>query len=275
MESNKATVLSKAKLASLLTTDFIGRELVEIYKEIDSTNLRARELGLKGEKEGALIVTETQTAGRGRLGRVWHSPAGLNLYFSILLRPGIPSEEIPLITLFAGLGIAEAVGKVTGITPDIKWPNDLLLNGRKIAGMLAEMEFQPPDDPVVVLGIGLNVNMPPDKLPEDLSKTAGSLLIATGREWDRHVLLAEILKGIEANYMELTSGGVAGLLERYRDVCFTLGAKVKMSKGADIVVGTAVDVDQMGQLVVKRDADGILESFNAGETTIIKPGRKK
>ena len=145
--------------------------------------------------EGALVVAEEQTAGRGRLGRSWFAPAGTSLLCSLQLRPDTPTERLPELTGVAARACADAIAALTGLEPALKFPNDVLVGGRKVAGILAEAR-----DGRVVLGVGINVNLPADELPEDVDRPATSLLVETGRELDRAELLAELLEQLERRY---------------------------------------------------------------------------
>jgi BirA family biotin operon repressor/biotin-[acetyl-CoA-carboxylase] ligase len=145
--------------------------------------------------EGALVVAEEQTAGRGRLGRSWFAPAGTSLLCSLQLRPDTPTERLPELTGVAARACADAIAALTGLEPALKFPNDVLVGGRKVAGILAEAR-----DGRVVLGVGINVNVPADELPEDVDRPATSLLVETGRELDRAELLAELLERLERHY---------------------------------------------------------------------------
>jgi BirA family transcriptional regulator, biotin operon repressor / biotin---[acetyl-CoA-carboxylase] ligase len=145
--------------------------------------------------EGALVVAEEQTAGRGRLGRSWFAPAGTSLLCSLQLRPDTPTERLPELTGVAARACADAIAALTGLEPALKFPNDVLVGGRKVAGILAEAR-----DGRVVLGVGINVNLPADELPEDVDRPATSLLVETGRELDRAELLAELLERLERRY---------------------------------------------------------------------------
>ena len=145
--------------------------------------------------EGALVVAEEQTAGRGRLGRSWFAPAGTSLLCSLQLRPDTPTERLPELTGVAARACADAIAALTGLEPALKFPNDVLVGGRKVAGILAEAR-----DGRIVLGVGINVNLPADELPEDVDRPATSLLVETGRELDRAELLAELLERLERRY---------------------------------------------------------------------------
>jgi BirA family biotin operon repressor/biotin-[acetyl-CoA-carboxylase] ligase len=154
-----------------------------------------------GAPEGALVAADEQTAGRGRLGRRWLAPAGTSLLCSLQLRPAMPSERLPELTVVAARACAEAIAALTGLEPELKFPNDLLVGGRKVAGILAEAREQR-----VVLGIGVNVNVPAEELPQEVDRPATSLLVETGRELDRAELLAELLERLERRYDDWVSG---------------------------------------------------------------------
>lgn len=262
--------LSVELLQGRLQTRVLGRALIEIHRQIDSTNNRARALGLAGAAEGALVLAETQTAGRGRRGRHWHSPPGLNLYFSLLLRPLLPPEETPLVTLAAGLGSAEAVRRLSGLLASIKWPNDVLLGERKLAGILTEMEPGSGRASFVVLGVGLNVNLRARDLPPELAERAGSLFMAADRFWDRVEVLAVLLEEIEGVYQDLISGGRDRLIKRYRDFCRTIGREIRIVQGEAAWEGRALTVDDRGALVVRRSSDGRVITVNAGEVMEVR-----
>ena len=223
--------LTAPGLAQALTTSILGRPGIEIHPVLDSTNERIKQLGLNGAEEGTIVLAETQTSGRGRLGRVWHSPAGLNIYHSILLRPALSPAACALLPLMAGLAGARAIGRVTGMPPVVKWPNDLLFAGRKVAGILSEMELRGPEVLFVVLGVGINVNLNREDLPADLQDQAGSIRMATGRRWNRTDILAAFLGELEAAYLALQAGQKQVLLDAYRAACITLGSSGSVHSG--------------------------------------------
>jgi len=265
--------LTAESIRRFLNTSVLGRAEIEIHAEIGSTNARARDLAQAGAAEGALVLAESQTAGRGRLGRSWHSPAGRNLYFTLVLKPPCAPPETALIPLTAGLAGAEAIGRLTGVRPDVKWPNDLRLGGRKIAGILSEMECRGPKVRFVVLGVGLNVNMTAEDLPPELAEQAGSLRLAFGRAFDRAQVLAAFLDGFEPRYRALLSGGRAEILEGYRRVCQTLGSRVQYALGNELVTGTAEEIDGQGNLLVRRETDGRMIRITAGDVSLLAAGR--
>ncbi|MEW6266547.1 MAG: biotin--[acetyl-CoA-carboxylase] ligase [Thermodesulfobacteriota bacterium] len=261
------TTLSESRLNTILETKRLGRGLIEVHQSLDSTNARAKFLSRAGAGEGALIVAETQTSGRGRLGRSWHSPPGKNLYFSLILKP-VPVDDPPLLTLAAGLAVAEALDRMAGRTPELKWPNDLLFDGLKTAGILTELETGSDGSRWAILGVGLNVNLEVADLPSELAGRAGSLMIATGCSWDRHEVLAALLKEIEEVYFKLASDGRAETLTRYRRLCRTIGQRITITTGGQSLDGLASGVDEHGRLIVIRHSDGRRLSFAGGEVTL-------
>lgn len=200
--------------------------------------------------EGALAVADVQTAGRGRLGRSWEAPPGKALLCSILLRP--PADrKLPQIALVAGVAVADAIERLTDLTPQIKWPNDVLLRRTKVCGILAEAR-----EGVVVLGIGVNVNQSRDELPAG----AGSLLTATGREWDRAALLDAVLEALGQRYADWLSGGLDAVYEGLAPRDFLRGRRVSV----DGASGTALRIDRDGRLELEV-AHGEVRAIESGE----------
>ena len=257
-----------------LRTHVFGKGMVEIHDRIDSTNQRAIDLGRGGAPEGTLVLAENQSAGRGRYGRSWHSPSQTNLYLSIILRPDMESSVPSLITLAAGLGAVRALSEVTALPVRVKWPNDLILNNRKLAGILAELEVTGPGAPFVVLGIGVNVNIDADQWPKDLTEKAISLKTAMEKDADRSYVLAVLLNELEQEYMELKQGRTDELLNRYRRACITLNTKVTVVSATNSVTGIALDVDDQGRLMVQQPGQGVLH-LDAGEVTLSVPQKNK
>ena len=192
-------VMSEEELKSLLTgkTQWAGQEIY-YYSDTDSTNIRAKELGEKGAPHGTLVVAGQQSKGRGRRGRGWESPPGSSIYMSILLRPGFLPARAPMLTLVMAYSTAEALRAETGAKVRIKWPNDIVLNGKKLVGILTEMSTEIDYINHVVIGVGVNVNMA--SFSEEIAKTATSLRIETGQIIKRSTLIVEIMKHFEKNY---------------------------------------------------------------------------
>jgi BirA family biotin operon repressor/biotin-[acetyl-CoA-carboxylase] ligase len=259
---------SLSDLPNNLSTTIFGQNMVEIYDCLDSTNLRAKELGRQSAPEGALVVADQQTGGRGRLGRTWHSPSGSGLYFSLVLRPAKYGFHLPLITLATGLGVARGLERVCGLRPGVKWPNDLLLGSLKCCGILAETEFPGSGDMFTVLGIGINVNQTPEEFPPPLSLQATSIMMATGKPWNRVVVLSAVLAEVESNYLKLAAGGEQEIVDEYKIFCVTLGKSVEVRGGPRNFQGMAVGIEATGQLLVREHISNILYSVDAGEVTI-------
>jgi BirA family biotin operon repressor/biotin-[acetyl-CoA-carboxylase] ligase len=264
--------LSIDRLAEGLgTAQVIGAGRIELHRRIGSTNDRIRELARAGTAAGAVAAAETQTGGRGRRGRTWHSPAGAGLYFSVLLRPTIPPDMLPLITIAAGVGAAEAVESLAGRTPDLKWPNDLLMDGLKIGGILTEIEFNGDAPDFVVVGLGINVNLDVADLEPELVGAAGSLSMALGRPLDRTSLLIALLGGLERAWLDLCAGRRDALLERYRRKCFLIGERVTARIGERTVEGWAEDVDRWGRLMLRSSERDALIPLSGGEVFQVRP----
>ena len=237
-----------------------GRQTL-YYESVASTNDVARSLADGGAPEGCVVVGETQSAGRGRLGRSWESPAGAGLYVSTILRPD--ASVVPLVTIAAGVALARGIETATGLRADLKWPNDLCLGGRKVAGILAEGTPR-----YVVLGFGINVI--PAAYPPEVASRATSLEAERGQAVDRGALLVECLSALSAQYSNLRSGNESLVLDEWRTrAASTLLRRVRW-KGADgadeaAVEGTAEDIDRAGALLV-RTHDGVIRVIS-GEVT--------
>lgn len=237
------------------------------YDEIESTNLEAKSLALDGAPEGTVVIAETQTAGRGRLGRRWVSPAGKGLLFSVLLRPPIPMADAHLLTLVAAVATAEATERQSGVDVAIKWPNDLYVAERKVGGILLEVSGEQDEVDWVVAGIGLNVNTEYSELPVALRRSAVSLRMAGGAPVDRSELLARILLALETHYVQAVRTGFEQALAgfRSRDYLRTRTISVQTREGA--VVGEATGIDDRGALLVELPHRHV-RRFHAGDVTL-------
>jgi BirA family biotin operon repressor/biotin-[acetyl-CoA-carboxylase] ligase len=245
------------------------RPFIEHHRQIASTNDRARELAHLGYGEGTLVVAESQQAGRGRLGRSWASPPGGGVYFSLILRPRALPSAAPGITLLAGVAACDAVRAVSGAEPRIKWPNDLLIGSRKVAGILTEMEADRGRIHHVVLGIGINANTRPAEFPPDLVDRATSLLTETSTPVCRAELLGRVILEIENRYDAFLRGQFQSVLEAWRSRSATLGREVRVEAGGRTVVGEAQDVDLDGALLV-RGENGVVHRVSFGEVTHLR-----
>jgi BirA family transcriptional regulator, biotin operon repressor / biotin---[acetyl-CoA-carboxylase] ligase len=253
------------RLAPLLKTTRLGRGVVIHTDSIASTNQEALRLAGEGCADGTLVLAETQTAGRGRRGRLWESPTGVGIYASLVLRPDLPLDRVPLLTLLTAVAAAEAIHAVTGEAPQIKWPNDLLLNGRKIAGVLIEVASEIDALDYAVIGLGINVNTPPAALPPRPIYPASSLLAELGHPVDRVELLAAWLNRMETWQGRLTTAtGAARLLSRWRALAGTLGRLFTVHTGRATIRGHALDLDRDGALILV-DRDGAHHRILSGD----------
>lgn len=249
----------KAQLASYV----LGQE-VHYFSEIDSTNNEAKKLAANGCPEGTIVVAETQATGRGRLARGWFSPFGKGIWLSVVLRPPFGPMDAAKCTLMAAVGVNRAINKVTAAGCGIKWPNDILWNGRKLVGILTEMSAEMDAINYVVIGMGINVNI--DEFPEEIASTATSLSIITGQPVSRITLLSAILCELENVYMLVKDSGFAPVLAAWRKESITLGQEVSVSGFENSFTGKAIDIDADGALLVKT-TQGI-ERVLAGDVSI-------
>jgi BirA family biotin operon repressor/biotin-[acetyl-CoA-carboxylase] ligase len=219
---------------------------VEWRQEVDSTQRLARDLARGGAEEGATVIAESQTAGRGRLGRQWHSPPGVNLYCSVVLRPRLAPAAVPPLALVVGLAVADAVAAVSGMQAALKWPNDVLLGGRKIAGILTELDAELERVHAVIVGIGVNVNG--DGFPPELADKATSLRLATGRPVDRAAFTAGLLAALEGRYRRFLAAGFAAMRSEWEACSALTGKEVRVTAPEGEVAGRVLGVDDDGAL---------------------------
>ncbi|HYF76019.1 MAG TPA: biotin--[acetyl-CoA-carboxylase] ligase [Symbiobacteriaceae bacterium] len=255
-----------------LTTLAFGRR-IEYRESVGSTNDLAKQMARAGAPEGLLVIADEQTAGKGRLGRAWTTPRGSAIAMSLVLRPELSPVQAPRVTLVAAVAVAEAVREVTGLPVGIKWPNDLQLQGRKFCGILTEMEAEIDRIAFIVCGMGLNVNLPRESLPEEFRSSATSLMAELGAPVSRAALVQAVLARLETVYGELIAGRFDAVLDRWRALSITLGQPVRVLSvtGEATVEGVAEDVDEEGALLVRESASGVLRRVFAGEVTL-RPG---
>lgn len=254
-------VLTPQLLRPRLEGTAFARRIHHFFK-VDSTNLVALRLGHQGEPHGALVIAEEQVAGRGQAGRAWHSEKSSGIYVTALLRPEIPPMDAPLITLMTGLAVHAAIAEQTALQADIRWPNDVLLNGKKVCGILTEMHAEPGRIHFVVVGIGLNVNN--ESLPKELAAAATSLRIEGGRAVSRIELLAKLLWHLERDYNRFLREGAPPVLRRFAEVSsYAEGRRVRISNGRESFTGTTAGLEPNGMLRVRRD-DGRIAAVISG-----------
>jgi BirA family biotin operon repressor/biotin-[acetyl-CoA-carboxylase] ligase len=242
---------------------------LEVVEESPSTNAYVAGRARAGEPPGLVVVAEHQTAGRGRLDRVWVTPPRAALTVSMLVEPtGVPVQQWPWLPLLAGLAVRDTVVEAAGVGAALKWPNDVLVGGRKVAGILVERveRVERPAGAVAVVGVGLNVTSTPAELPVD---TATSLALAGATSTDRGRLLAHLLDGFDRRLRTWSESGGAGPRHAYLGVCATVGSRVRVDlPGGGVLAGTAVDVDEGGRLVV--DDGRRLVAVGAGDVVHVR-----
>jgi BirA family biotin operon repressor/biotin-[acetyl-CoA-carboxylase] ligase len=228
-----------------------ARRIYHFFKT-DSTNSIAMRLGESGELHGTVVLAEEQTAGRGRAGRSWTSEKSSGIYCSILLRPPIPPAHAPLLTLVAGLAARDAAAEELAILPDIRWPNDVLVGGRKFCGILTEMHAEPDRVHFAVVGIGMNVNQ--TKMPEELADDATSLRIETDKFHSRLELLIRLLRHLDRYYNQFLTDGAQPILRRFAQVSsYFEGKRVQITTATEMFTGTTAGLESSGVLRVARD----------------------
>jgi BirA family transcriptional regulator, biotin operon repressor / biotin---[acetyl-CoA-carboxylase] ligase len=251
-----------------LDSPMFGAGQIVSLSETDSTNLRAKELATAGAPEGTIVVAEKQTGGRGRKGRRWFSPAGGGIYISLILRPTMTLREAPGITLLTGVAATEALLSMTRLDARIKWPNDILVNGRKIAGILTEISTEMDRIDYVVVGLGINVNIPFGSLSEEIRHTATSILIESGEPCSRAGLIRAFLKNFETYYRIIQETGFEPIRKRWKELTDIIGRRIHVGMIGKSRTGEAVDIDTDGVLILK-DEQGELHRIVSGDVTLL------
>jgi BirA family transcriptional regulator, biotin operon repressor / biotin---[acetyl-CoA-carboxylase] ligase len=260
-------ILTPDMVRKRLKGSLFGKRVYHFFKT-DSTNRVAMELGYEDEPEGAVVLAEEQTAGRGRAGRSWHSERGAGLYVTVLLRPKLSPVQAPLLTMLAGLSAHTAVLAQTGLAAELKWPNDLLIHGKKLGGILTEMHAEPNAVRFVIVGIGINVNQ--EKFTGELAGTATSLRRETGRAQSRLELLVKLLSQFETDYNRFVREGAEYVVQRFELVSsFANGRRVRVDTGAETYLGVTDGLSPEGLLIVKRDS-GVSGAVIAGDVAEVK-----
>ena len=255
--------LDVARVRAHLGAHRLGTRL-HYFQEIGSTNTRARELADRGADEGEIVIAETQSHGRGRLGRRWESPPFTNLYLSFILRPKLSPRHAPQITLAAAVALVETVGFFLPRPPSIKWPNDILVDGKKLAGILTEAACDAERVDFVVLGVGLNVNYSVVAMPEELRQRATSMADVTGANVSRESVLARLIQDMDRCYGELEVSGFEALRPRWEERFALRGRRIQVELGDQRVRGVAHGIDREGALIVE-DEHGQRRSVVAGD----------
>ena len=241
---------------------------VRVLEEVGSTNTMLKELGRQGAPAGTVLVADRQTGGRGRLGRSFLSPGGVGVYLSALIRPDCAPTELMHLTCAVAVAMCDAVESAFGFRPAIKWTNDLVVENKKLGGILTELGLDPKTGRVsyAVLGIGINCGQLESDFDESIRPMATSARMILGRNADRNRLIAEMVKALEAMDRTLLTSRDS-MLERYRSDCMTLGRQVSIVRGDDILHATALDIDAEGALVVRYDS-GLTAAVTSGEVSV-------
>ena len=247
-----------------LNTKIIGKNMI-VMDTVTSTMDEAFRLGMEGCGEGTVVCAETQSKGRGRLGRVWISPKAKGLYFACVLRPTLPLNQLALLTLMSAVALAEAIESVSDLKPSIKWPNDLLWEGRKLAGILTELRAESDQVKFVVVGIGLNINTSAHQAFEG----ASSLKTAAGRSFNRVEVFQAILRCLEKWYIKLLNCDFIEITDAWKERSSTLNKRLRLTDPAGTIEGEAVDLDEDGALLIRKD-NGVIIKKTAGDIFLLR-----
>lgn len=259
--TGKPERLELTKLTASLRTKLLGRS-IRLLDEVTSTQNEAHHWVANGAQEGSLVVAERQTAGRGRMGRSWHSPKGKGLWLSLILKPPIPLPYTPQLTLLVAVALCRTIRLHTSIPAGIKWPNDILLNDRKLSGILLESSAEDERLRYVIAGIGIGVNLLKEDYPEELQPIVTSLLIETGRSWDRTDLLCAFLGQLEELYELYLAKGFSPIRTLWEAHSVSLGKMVRVTMPNGTLEGIAQSIDDMGALVVRLPSGEITRVFS-------------
>lgn len=259
-------ILTPQEIQCGLKTAFMGQRMHH-FTTIGSTNQEAKRLAAEGAPEGTVVVAEAQSSGRGRLSREWFSPSQGGIWFSTILRPGLHPTQAPRFTFLGAVAVAQAIRELTGVGVEIKWPNDIHFEGRKLVGILTELNAEMDAINYIVMGIGINVNVDMEDFPVELRHIASSLKRETGHFVSRQKLLRKILEHMELLYTRVLSEGFSPIFESWRQLNCTLGFPVNVISIGSEFAGMAVDIDEEGALLVRKE-DGSLERVISGDVSV-------
>ncbi len=235
-----------------LDTKIIGREIT--YKEsLTSTQDLAHRLAQEGVEEGHVVIADEQKKGKGRLGREWYSPIGTSIYMSIILKPKIPPQQAPQLTLLAAVGVVQGIKRATGLDCDIKWPNDVLINGKKVVGILTEMQSEPDAVHSVIIGIGINVNQSSEQFPSAIRDIATSLAVESKKDQNRSEIIRCIFQEIEKLYNLYLEFGFSVIKPLWESYAVSLGRQIKARTVNNVLVGLAKGITDEGVLLLEDD----------------------
>jgi BirA family biotin operon repressor/biotin-[acetyl-CoA-carboxylase] ligase len=251
-----------------LDTRIIGKTVLS-FESVPSTIDVASAVSREGAIEGTVVVAESQTGGRGRLGRKWSSPPGVGIWTSIVLRPSVPPRDAPKLTLLVAVSVAKVLKEQYGLDAGIKWPNDVVVRNRKICGALTELVAEQDAVKYIIASFGLNVNQTRSKFPAEVRSIATSMRAETGTKFNRPEVFRNLLRELDEQYQYLKKHGDSHILDQWRERSCTLGKHVKVQLREGLVEGTARDLDDDGSLIVQVGADE-LRSVAYGDLTILR-----
>lgn len=259
-------ILTFEEIKNFINTKYIGENILH-YDSIGSTNSKAKELAETGCAHGTVVISEEQTSGRGRLGRNWVSPKYKGIWMSIILRPNITTQNASQITLIGAAAAQKAIMKM-GVKTSIKWPNDIIINGKKVCGILTEMSGEIDHINYLVMGIGINVNLEAEDIPMELKDVATSLKLESGKFMDRKLLVANILNIFEELYYDFVeNGNIKETIDVCRKNSMLLSKEIQLVSRGEIRIAKAIDISDAGELLVENE-QGIIEYIVSGEVSI-------
>lgn len=258
-------IVTESELESRLDTKWAGKAIF-YYDVAESTNTRGKSLAEAGEVHGTLVVADMQSAGKGRRGREWVSPAGTGIWMTIILKPSLHPGNASMLTLVMALSVVRACREITGLEAMIKWPNDIVVNGRKVCGILTEMSAEIDCIHHIVIGTGINVNM--EAFPEEIKDIATSLRLEASRPFSRALIVEKILQNFEENYrLFLEKGDLSSLAESYNQQMINKGREIKVLDPGREYTGEAIGINDRGELLVRKN-DGSIVNVFAGEVSV-------
>lgn len=266
----EADLMGIDAIQAQLKTQVMGQPAIHVFPTTDSTNLQAKILAGQGAAEGTVVVADTQSHGRGRRGRTWFSPPGRSIYTSLILRPPMAPFQAPQITLMTAVAVTRTLNRTAGLDAKIKWPNDILVRGKKVAGILTEISTEMDVVDFVVVGVGVNVNTRLEEIPPEIGDIATSILIESGVGVSRPTLLCSLLKDFEVCYEQLKDEGFGPIMNQWREMTDIIGQKVYVDVLDTRHTGTVEAVDDDGVLILKDD-QGDTHRIFSGDVTRVRP----
>ncbi|WP_243290038.1 biotin--[acetyl-CoA-carboxylase] ligase [Bacillus sp. FJAT-47783] len=245
-----------------LQTKRLGR-VIHDYESVDSTQTIAQQLAGQGAKEGTIVVSDEQVGGRGRMARVWYSPKETGIWMSLILRPKISIQRTPQLTLLAAVAIVQAIEEVTGLSPSIKWPNDILLNGKKVVGILTELQAEADQVHSVIIGIGINVNQKKQHFPEQIQSIATSLAIEKGEHISRARIIQQLLMNFEKLYHQYLEHGFKPIKLLWESYSISLNKMITARTLSGTIIGRAIGINEEGVLLLETESGKVKQIYSA------------